>query len=115
MDVTIFHHPGCGTSRATLALICQAGHAPQIIDYLRIGWTKQQLLILLTAMGAAPRDILRVKGTPAEELGLLAPETTDDAIIDAMITHPVLVNRPIVVTPKGTRLTRPPELVLDLL
>lgn len=111
--ITIYHNPDCGTSRNTLAMIEAAGYAPTVIDYRQTGWTRPQLEGLLAAMGAGPRDILREKGTPAAELGLLA--ASDDAILDAMIAYPILVNRPIVVTPMGTRLCRPSETVLEIL
>ncbi len=111
--ITIHHNPDCGTSRNTLAMIVAAGYAPTVIDYRQTGWTRPQLEGLLAAMGAKPRDILREKGTPAAELGLLG--MSDDAILDAMIAYPILVNRPIVVTPMGTRLCRPSETVLEIL
>ena len=113
--ITIYHNPDCGTSRNTLAMIEAAGYRPTIIEYLRSGWTESQLGDLLAAMDARPRDLLREKGTPAAELGLLDPGVDDATILRAMIDHPVLVNRPIVVTPKGTRLCRPSEQVLALL
>lgn len=113
--IAIFHNPDCGTSRNTLAMIRAAGYEPTVIEYLKAGWTRDQLKHLLTEMGASPRDIMRDKGTPAAELGLLDPETPDDAILAAMIAHPILVNRPIVVTPKGVKLCRPSEAVYDLL
>ena len=113
--ITIFHNPGCGTSRNTLAMIEAAGYAPTVVEYLMTGWTRPQLEALFAAMGAAPRAVLREKGTPAAELGLLEPGTDDSRILDAMVAHPVLVNRPIVVTPKGVKLCRPSEVVLDLL
>ena len=113
--VTIYHNPDCGTSRNTLAMIEAAGYAPAIVDYRRTGWTRPLLDELLAAMGAGPRDLLREKGTPAAELGLLEPAASDEAILDAMVTHPILVNRPIVVTPKGTKLCRPSEAVFALL
>ena len=113
--ITIFHNPACGTSRNTVAMVRAAGYEPEVIEYLQAGWTKAQLKDLLAAMGARPRDILREKGTPAAELGLRDPGTTDGAILDAMVEHPILVNRPIVVTPKGVKLSRPSEVVLDLL
>ena len=113
--ITIFHNPACGTSRNALAMIRAAGYEPTVIEYLKTGWTRPQLEELLAAMSVRPRDILREKGTPAAELGLLDPTATDDQILDAMVTHPILVNRPIVVTPKGVKLSRPSELVLDLL
>ena len=113
--ITIFHNPACGTSRNTLAAIRDAGHEPKVVEYLKAGWTKPQLKQLLKDMAAKPRDILRVRGTPAEELGLTDPKTTDEAILDAMVAHPILVERPIVVTPKGTKLCRPSETVQQLL
>ena len=113
--ITIFHNPACGTSRNTVAIVQAAGYEPEVVEYLQAGWTKPQLQELLAAMGAKPRDILRDKGTPAAELGLLNPNVSDDAILDAMVAHPILVNRPIVVTPKGVKLARPSEAVLDLL
>ena len=113
--VTIFHNPACGTSRNTLAMIRAAGYEPTVVEYLKTGWTRQKLEELLAAMQARPRDILREKGTPAAELGLLDPAVADDRILDAMVQHPILVNRPIVVTPKGVKLTRPSELVFELL
>lgn len=113
--ITIYHNPACGTSRNSLAMIVAAGYAPTVIDYCVTGWTRLLLQQLMSDMDAKPRDILREKGTPAAELGLLADTVSDTAIFDAMLAHPVLVNRPIVVTPKGTKLCRPSELVLDLL
>lgn len=113
--VTIYHNPDCGTSRNALAMIEAAGYRPRIVDYRKAGWNAPQLRALLTAMGATPRDMLREKGTPAGELGLLDPAISDDAILAAMIEHPILVNRPIVETPRGTKLCRPSETVLDLL
>jgi arsenate reductase len=113
--ITIYHNPACGTSRNTLAMIRAAGYEPTVIEYLQAGWTRPQLQELLAAMEAHARDILREKGTPAADLGLLNPDTTDDQLLDAMVEHPILVNRPIVVTPKGVKLSRPSEAVLDLL
>jgi arsenate reductase len=113
--ITIFHNPDCGTSRNTLAMIRAAGYAPTVIEYLKTGWTRPQLEGLLADLGATPRDLLREKGTPAAELGLLGLTISDDQILDAMVEHPILVNRPIVVTPKGIKLCRPSERVLDLL
>lgn len=113
--ITIFHNPACGTSRNTVAMVQAAGYEPRVVEYLKTGWTKAQLLDLLAAMGARPRDILREKDAPAAELRLLDPEATDYAILDAMVEHPILVNRPIVVTPKGVKLSRPSEVVLELL
>lgn len=113
--ITIYHNPACGTSRNALALIEAAGYAPEVVEYCKIGWTRDLLERLLVDMDAMPRDVLREKGTPAASLGLLDAEVPDTAIFDAMLAHPILVNRPIVVTPKGTRLCRPSEAVLDLL
>ncbi len=113
--ITIYHNPKCGTSRNTLAIIRAAGYAPEVVEYLTTGWTLAGLEALLQAMGATPQDILRERGTPAAELGLLGPDVSPDTILEAMVQHPVLVNRPIVVTPRGTRLCRPSEAVLDLL
>ena len=113
--ITVFHNPACGTSRNALAMIRAAGHEPAVVEYLKVGRTRPQLEDLLAAMSARPRDILREKGTPAAELGLLDPAVPDGEILDAMVAHPILVNRPIVVTPKGARLARPSEAVLELL
>ena len=115
MDVTIYHNPACGTSRNTLALLRAKGIEPTVVEYVKAGWTKDQLEELLTRMGVGAHDILRVRGTRADELGLSDPATSDEAIIAAMIIDPILVNRPIVVTPKGAALCRPAELVLGLL
>ena len=113
--VTIYHNPACGTSRNTLAMIEAAGYRPIVVEYLNTGWTRQDLERLFAAMNAKPRDVLRRKGAPAAELGLLEPDVSDDRILEAMVAHPILVERPIVITPKGTKLSRPSELVLDLL
>ena len=113
--VVIHHNPDCGTSRNVLAIIRAAGYAPVVIDYLTIGWTRPQLLALVAAANLTPRGALRVSKSPAEALGLTAADVTDEALLDAMIAHPVLVNRPLVCTPKGVRLCRPSEGVLDLL
>ena len=113
--VTIYHNPDCGTSRNALAMIEAAGYVPEVVDYRTVGWTRLQLEGLLRDMGISARALLRAKGTPAAELGLLAREVSDAQIVDAMIAHPLLVNRPIVVTPKGAKLCRPSEAVLDLL
>jgi len=113
--VVIHHNPACGTSRNVLAIIEAAGYTPVVIEYLKSGWTRPQLLGLFAAAGLTPRAALRTTRSPAEELGLLAPDVSDESIVDAMLEHPVLVNRPIVCTPKGVRLCRPSELVLDLL
>ena len=115
MDVVIYHNPNCGTSRNTLELLRGKGVEPQVVEYLKTGWTREQLQGLLKTMGASAHDILRVKGTRADELGLTDPSTSDEAVIAAMILEPALVNRPIVVTPKGAALCRPAELVLGLL
>jgi arsenate reductase len=113
--ITIYHNPKCGTSRNVLAMIEAAGYQPEIVDYLNTGWSAALLQRLLAAMAARPRDILREKGTPALELGLLQPDCGDAEMLAAMIAHPILVNRPIVVTPLGTKLCRPSEIVLSLL
>ncbi|HSI18365.1 MAG TPA: arsenate reductase (glutaredoxin) [Sphingomonas sp.] len=113
--ITIYHNPDCGTSRNTLAMIRAAGYAPEVIDYRSVGWTRPLLDRLFAQMGITPRQAMREKNAPAAELGLLDPATPDETIIAAMLEHPLLVNRPIVVTPRGTRLCRPSEVVLDLL
>ena len=113
--VTIYHNPACGTSRNTLAMIRAAGYEPTVIEYLKAGWTRPLLTDLLAKTGAEPRDLMRERGTPAAELGLLADGVSDEAILSAMIEHPILVNRPIVVTPRGAALCRPSERALDLL
>ncbi len=113
--VVIHHNPECGTSRNVLAIIEAAGYAPVVIDYLREGWTRPQLLALFAAAGLTARQALRETKSPAAELGLLADGVTQDELLAAMIKHPVLVNRPIVATPRGVKLCRPSELVLDLL
>ena len=113
--ITIYHNPDCGTSRNALAMIEAAGYCPTVIDYQVTGWTRPLLEQLLGAMAMRPRDLLREKGTPAAELGLLDSAASDDAILEAMVAHPILVNRPVVVTPKGSRLCRPSEAVLPLL
>ncbi len=115
MRVVIHHNPACGTSRNVLAIIEAAGYSPVVIEYLATGWTRAQLLGLFAAAGLTPRDALRTTKSPAAELGLLDPSVDDEALIAAMVEHPVLVNRPIVCTPKGVRLCRPSELILDLL
>jgi arsenate reductase len=113
--VVIHHNPDCGTSRNVLALIEAAGYTPTVIDYLREGWTRPQLLALFAAAGLTARQALRETKSPASELGLLDPAITSDQLISAMIEHPVLVNRPNDATPKGVVLCRPSEAVLDLL
>lgn len=113
--VTIYHNPRCGTSRNTLAMIEQAGYQPEVVEYLKAGWTAEHLHDLVRQIGGGARAILRDKGTPAAELGLLDVSVSDAALIAAMVQHPELVNRPIVVTPKGAVLARPSELVADVL
>lgn len=114
-SITIFHNPACGTSRNTLAMIRNSGEEPQVIEYLKTPPGKETLRELLAAMNMAPRALLRKKGTPYEELGLDDPKWTDEQLIDFMLAHPILINRPIVATPIGTRLCRPSEEVLDIL
>ncbi|MAK80653.1 arsenate reductase (glutaredoxin) [Phenylobacterium sp.] len=114
-DVVIYHNPACGTSRNTLALLREKGVEPTVIEYLKVGWTKEQLQDLVDRSDVGVRDLLRERGTQAAELGLTDPATSDEAILAAMILDPILVNRPIVVTEKGVALCRPPERVLDLL
>ncbi len=115
MTVTIYHNPKCGTSRNTLAMIRASGVEPNVIEYLKTPPSRTELVRLLKKMKAGPRQILREKGTPYAELGLGDAALSDDALIDAMMAHPILINRPIVVTPKGVRLCRPSEVVLDIL
>ena len=115
MDVVIHHNPDCGTSRNTLAMIRNAGVEPHVVEYLKTPPTRALLVQLIGRMGITPRDLLREKGTPYAELGLDDPSLTPEALIDAMMAHPILINRPIVVSPKGVRLCRPSEQVLDLL
>jgi arsenate reductase len=115
MAVIIHHNPNCGTSRNALEMIRRAGISPVIHEYVKDGWTRAQLQALFARMGIGPRDILRVRGTPAEELGLTGAGVSDEAVLDAMVAHPILVERPIVETPKGARLCRPAETVNDLL
>ncbi len=115
MAVKIFHNPDCGTSRNTLALIRNSGVEPEVIEYLKTPPGRETLVRLIGEMGIPPRELLRRKGTPYDELGLDAPSWTDDELIAQMLAHPILINRPIVVTELGTKLCRPSELVLDLL
>jgi arsenate reductase (glutaredoxin) len=115
MSVTIYHNPDCGTSRNTLAMIRQSGEAPEVIEYLKNPPDCARLIELIAAMGISVRALLREKGTPYAELGLADPKWSDEQLIDFMLAHPILINRPIVVTPKGVRLCRPSEAVLDLL
>ncbi|WGT65201.1 arsenate reductase (glutaredoxin) [Variovorax paradoxus] len=114
-SITIFHNPACGTSRNTLALIRNSGEEPRVVEYLKTPPSKETLLELLAAMKMAPRELLREKGTPYAELGLADPKWTDQQLVDVMLAHPILINRPIVATPLGTRLCRPSEEVLDIL
>jgi len=113
--VTIWHNPACGTSRTALALIREAGSEPVVVDYLETGWDRAELERLLRDAGLSPREALRERGTPAAELGLLEPGVTDEAILNAMTAHPVLVQRPLVRTPRGVVLARPPERVFEVL
>lgn len=113
--VTIYHNPACGTSRNTLALIRNAGIKPTVIEYLKTPPDRATLVGLLNRMGMRPRELLREKGTPYGELGLAAPHWTDEGLIDQMLIHPILISRPIVVTPWGVRLCRPSESVLEIL
>lgn len=115
MISVIYHNPDCGTSRNTLAMMRQSGEEPHVIEYLKTPPTRDQLVELLAAMAITPRALLRRKGTPYDALGLDDPALSDDQLIDAMLAHPILINRPIVVTEKGTRLCRPSETVLALL
>lgn len=115
MTVTIYHNPACGTSRNTLAMIRQSGTEPVVIEYLKTPPSREKLKELIATMGIPVRALLREKGTPYKELGLDDPKWSDDELIDQMLAHPILINRPIVATPKGTRLCRPSEAVVDLL
>jgi arsenate reductase (glutaredoxin) len=115
MSVTIYHNPSCGTSRNTLAMIRQSGVEPEVIEYLQTPPSRSRLIELIKQMEVPVRSLLREKGTPYAQLGLADPKWTDDELIDFMLAHPILINRPIVVTPKGVRLCRPSEAVLDLL
>jgi arsenate reductase (glutaredoxin) len=115
MSITIYHNPDCGTSRNTLAMIRQSGEEPVVIEYLKTPPSRERLVQLIKAMNIPVRTLLREKGTPYAELGLGDDKMTDEELIDLMIQHPILINRPIVESPKGTRFCRPSELVLDLL
>lgn len=115
MNIVIHHNPDCGTSRNVLRIIQDAGYDPTLIEYLQTGWTRPQLQALFSAADLTPRTALRTSKSPAEELGLLDEAVPDEALLDAMLEHPVLVNRPIVASPLGVRLCRPSEAVLDLL
>ncbi len=115
MTVTIYHNPACGTSRNVLGLIRNSGEEPHIVEYLKTPPSREELVGLIGRMGIPVRELLRRKGTPYDELGLDDPALTDDALIDAMVAHPILMNRPIVATPLGAKLCRPSEAVLDIL
>ena len=115
MSVTIYHNPACGTSRNTLAMIRASGVEPEVIEYVKTPPSRERLVALINAMGGDVRAVIREKGTPYAELGLANPNLSDDALIDAMLQHPILINRPIVVTAKGVKLCRPSELVLAVL
>jgi arsenate reductase (glutaredoxin) len=115
VTITIYHNPGCGTSRNVLAMIRNSGEEPTIIEYLRTPPSREELVDLIDRMGITSRDLLRRKGTPYDELDLDDPKWTDDELIDFMMSHPILINRPIVVTPLGVKLCRPSEAVLDVL
>ncbi len=115
MSVTIYHNPACGTSRNVLAMIRQSGEEPEVIEYLKTPPTREKLQELIAAMGIPARDLLRRKGTPYEDLGLDDPALSDAELLDAMMAHPILINRPIVVTAKGAKLCRPSETVLEIL
>jgi arsenate reductase len=115
MSVTIYHNPACGTSRNALAMIRHSGVEPEVIEYLKNPPSRARLVELISAMGIPVRALLREKGTPYAELGLADPKWSDEQLIDFMMAHPILINRPVVVTPKGTKLCRPSEAVLDLL
>jgi arsenate reductase len=115
MTITIYHNPKCGTSRNTLAMIRQSGEEPVVIEYVKNPPGRARLKELIAAMGISVRELLRQKGTPYDELGLGDSKWTDDELIDFMLAHPILINRPIVETPKGTRLCRPSERVLEIL
>lgn len=115
MDVTIYHNPACGTSRNTLEMICNAGIEPTVIEYLKTPPTRDELVRMIADAGLTVRQAIRQNGTPYAELGLDDPALTDDQLLDAMLKDPILINRPFVVTPLGTRLSRPSEVVLDIL
>ncbi|MDF3212369.1 arsenate reductase (glutaredoxin) [Mesorhizobium sp. M7A.F.Ca.CA.001.09.2.1] len=115
MTITIYHNPSCGTSRNTLAMIRQSGEEPEVIEYLKTPPSRERLVELIAAMGITPRALLREKGTPYAELGLADPKWSDQQILDFMLAHPILINRPIVVSPLGVVLARPSEKVLDIL
>ena len=114
-SATIYHNPKCSTSRQVLEMIEAAGYEPEIVEYMKVGWTQKQLKELFAAAGLTARQVLRTKAPEAEELGLLDPKVSDAKLLDAMVAHPVLVERPLVVTPKGARLARPKESVREIL
>lgn len=115
IDVTIYHNPECGTSRNTLAMIQNAGIEPNVIEYLKNPPSREQLIKMIADAGLSVREAIREKGTPYAELGLDNPDLTDEQLLDAMLKEPILINRPFVITPTGTRLARPSEVVLDIL
>lgn len=115
MTITIYHNPACGTSRNVLAMIRQSGEEPVVVEYLKNPPSREKLVELIAAMGISPRELLRRKGTPYDELGLDDPKWSDDDLIGFMIEHPILINRPIVEAPLGTKLCRPSEKVLEIL
>ncbi|MGC5799523.1 arsenate reductase (glutaredoxin) [Sphingomonas sp. NFX23] len=115
VDIVIYHNPECGTSRNTLAMIRNAGIEPHVVEYLKTPPSRALLIELIDRAGITPRDLLREKGTPCAELGLGDTTLSDDALVDAMMAHPILINRPLVVSPLGVKLCRPSEAVLDLL
>lgn len=115
MDVTIYHNPACGTSRNALAMIRSAGIEPKVVEYLKTPPSRAELVKMIADAGLTVRQAIREKGTPYTELGLANPDLSDDRLVDAMLEHPILINRPFVVSPLGTRLARPSELVLDIL
>ena len=113
--VTIFHNPACGTSRNVIAMVREAGYEPEVVEYLKARWNREALRELFARGGLTARQALRERGSPAAELGLLEPGASDDQILDAMVEHPILVERPLVATPKGVRLARPAESVFEVL
>jgi len=115
VTITIYHNPACGTSRNVLAMIRNSGEEPRVVEYLKTPPSRAELVDLLARAGLSPRELLRRKGTPYDELGLDDPKFTDDALIDLMVEQPILINRPLVVTPLGVRLCRPSEAVLEIL
>ena len=115
MTIVVYHNPECGTSRNVVEMIRASGMEPVIIEYLKAGWTRPQLLGLFAAAGVTPRDALRTSNSPAEELGLTDPKVDNESLLDAMVAHPILVNRPFVCSQKGVRLCRPSETVLNML